>query len=272
MLSLNIGMRTIKTVIAIALTIAVCTLLNVEAPFIATLTAFFCLQSTIVETSEMAIKRGGGTIVGGLFSLIYLTVVPNHLAFIPLGILLIILVCNGIHRNDFIPMAGVVFLVISFNVNGTEGFEPLNYVLMRVAETFLGISIAILVNRFIKPPNPFVALEQMHKSMLMLLEAHIPDEGDIKRVRNIEAFRVKIHEMRLLIQLFHKERNRERYHIDIARHMQLLSLYRTAYSHLYILGELNGSDLEHAMPYHGESLRSIKAEIIETYKGLNELQ
>jgi uncharacterized membrane protein YgaE (UPF0421/DUF939 family) len=261
MLFLNVGMRTIKTVIAVAVTIAVCALLHVETPFIATLTAFFCLQSTIVETSEMAIKRGGGTLVGGVFSLLYLTVVPNHLAFIPLGILLIIIACNGFHRNDFIPMAGVVFLVISFNVNGSEGFEPLNYVLMRVLETFLGIAIAILVNRFIKPPNPFAALEQMHKTIVALLDAHIPDDGEIKRVRNIEAFRVKIHEMRLLIQLFHKERNRKRYHIDIARHMTLLSLYRTAYSHLYILGELNANDLEHAMAYHAESLRAVKAEI-----------
>jgi len=256
-------MRTIKTVIAIAISMILGSFLQIESPFIMTLTAFLCLQSTIVESSEMAVKRGGGTIVGGIFSLIFLTLLPTYHFFIPLGILLIIVVCNGISRSDFIPMAGVVFLVISFKLYAPIAFEPIEYVISRVFETFVGIGIAIVVNRLIKPPNPYAKLEEACKELIALLEAHITPSGELLKIRNIEAFRLKLHDYRLLLQICHKEKMRKKYNVDLGYYMQQMQRFRSAYSHFYIINDLNSEDKETILTYHqpqlGVLLEAIKS-------------
>lgn len=258
----KVGMRTIKTVIAIATSTLVTIVLGFETPFIASLTAFLCLQSTIVDTSEMAIKRGGGTLIGGVFSLFYLTVFPNHIILIPLGIFGIIYFCNLIGRNDFISMAGVIFLVISFKVNtGESDFIPLTYVLLRTVETFIGIAVAVLVNTYIKPPNPFLRLESLSDEMTLLIDKHLSDDGNFIRLRNIEDFRLKIHDFRNLIQLFHKHHNQERYHVDMAYYMSQMVHFRSAYSHFYLLNPLRGKELEQALTYHRDQLLKIKGEL-----------
>jgi len=259
----KIGMRTIKTVIAIAISMVVGFLLQIESPFIMTLTAFLCLQSTMVESSEMAIKRGGGTIVGGVFSLVFLTLLPTYPFFIPLGILLIIVVCNGIKRSDFIPMAGVVFLVISFKLYAPIAFEPIQYVVSRVLETFMGIGIAIIVNRLIKPPNPYAKLEEACEELIVLIEAHVTPSGDLLKIRNIEAFRLKLHDYRLLLQICHKEKMRKKYNVDLGYYMQQMQRFRSAYSHFYIINDLSSEDRETILTYHqpqlGVLLEAIRA-------------
>jgi|GEM_PF-139602 len=258
----KIGMRTVKTVIAIALAMVMGNLLRIESPFIMALTAFFCLQSTIVESSEMAVKRGGGTLVGGAFSLFFLGFFPTHPFFIPLGILLIIVFCNGIGRNDFIPMAGVVFLVISFKLYAPIAFEPVQYVISRVSETFIGIGIAIIVNRFIKPPNPYAKLEEVCEELIALIDAHITHRGELLKIRNIEAFRLKLHDYRQLLQLCHKEKMRKKYNVDLEYYVQQMQRFRSAYSHFYIINDLNSEDKEAILAYHqpqlGALLESIK--------------
>ena len=260
----KIGMRTIKTVIAIAISILISLALGFDSPFIASLTAFLCLQSTIVDTSEMAFKRGGGTIVGGIFSLLYLTVFPNHLIFIPIGVLAIIYVCNLFDRNDFISMAGVIFLVISFNVNkGVNDFNPYSYVFFRTIETFIGIIVAVGINTYIKPPNPFLKLESLSDEMMALIETHVSDTGEITKLKNVEDFRLKIHDYRNLIQLFHKHHHQERYQVDIAFYMSQMVLFRTVYSHFYLLNPLKSTELDKALAYHKDQLARLKSELRE---------
>ncbi len=259
----KIGMRSIKTVIATFIAVVVSGILGFESPFYATWTAFLCIQTSIIETSEMAKKRSIGTIIGSVFSLVYLVFIPENIYIIPLGILAIIYLCNLLEKSELITIACVVFLVISFRVNAVQDFDSVTYVINRVIETFIGIAIAIIVNYYIKPPNPFEKLKSLDNELIEFLNNNVVEGESFKKVRNLEDYRVKMHELRSLIQFYHEEVNSKKHQVDIKYYMKHLTLFRKAYSHIFILNSIKkGVNLE-IQKYHIENLVSIKEELLK---------
>ncbi|MFT9497913.1 FUSC family protein [Anaerosolibacter sp.] len=259
----KIGMRSIKTFIAVFLSMIISSLLGFTSPLYTTLTAFFCMQSSIIESSEMASKRGIGTIIGAVFSLIYLLLVPENVYMIPFGILGIIYLCILIDKRDNIPMAGAVFLIISFGVSEEKSFDTIVYVIDRVLATFVGIVIAIFVNYYIKPPNPFEKLKELDRWLIVFIEKNIGEAEQFEKIKGLEEYRLKNHEFRDIIEFYHKEINSKRHAVDIKYYMRHLTLFRTAYSHIFILNskkEDMGLDIQ---KYHMENLRAIKEELIK---------
>lgn len=259
----KIGMRSVKTVIATLVAIILSNLLGFDSPFYATWTAFLCIQSSLIESSEMAKKRSIGTLIGGGFALAYLVFMPENMYIIPIGLLIIIYLCNSLGKSELINISCVVFLVISFRVNTVQDFDSATYVANRVFETFVGIAIAILVNYYIKPPNPFEKLEALNKEMMKFLDRNIQEGRSFQKVRNLEDFRLNIHEFRSLIQFYHKEINTEKHDVDIKYYMRHLTLFRSAYSHIYILNSIRPGKNVDIQQYHIESLLNIKGELLK---------
>ncbi|PAB59060.1 FUSC family protein [Anaeromicrobium sediminis] len=259
----KIGMRSIKTFIATILAMVVSNVLGFEAPFYATWTAFLCIQSSIIGSSEMAIKRGIGTVIGGVFSLIYLLFMPENIYAIPFGIVGIIYLCNFLEKSDLISIACVVFLVISFRVNVVQNFDPTTHVIHRLLETFIGIIIAMIVNYHIKPPNPFEKLTGLNEELIDFIKDNIYDNGEFKRIKNLERFRLKMHEFRTVIQFYHKEINSERHNLDIKLYMEHLTLFRSVYSHIFILNSIKEGMNEDIEQYHIRKLIGIKNKLLK---------
>lgn len=259
----KIGMRSIKTVIATLLAIMVSNVLGFDTPFYATWTAFLCIQSSLIESSEMAVKRSIGTLIGGIFSLIYLVFMPEDIYILPFGMLAIIYFCNLIEKSELINIACVVFLVISFRVNTVQNFDSATYVVNRIFQTFIGIAIAILVNYYIKPPNPFGKLIELNDEMLEFLNKGVKEGTPFKRVKNLEEYRLKIDEFRGLVQFYHKEINSEKHDLDIKYYMRHLTLFRSAYSHIYILNSIKEGKNIDIRQYHIESLLDIKESLLK---------
>lgn len=254
----KLGMRSIKTVIATTMAIFVSNLLGFHSGFYATWTAFLCIQTSIIDSSNMAKKRGKGTLIGGIFSLVYLIFMPYNNYAIPIGILGIIYLCNLIKKTELISIACVVFLVISFKVNTTQDFDATVYVVDRVLETFIGMIIAMLVNYYIKPPNPFSKLQYIDEFMTNFLEENIRESRNTHKIKNLENYRLKLHELRNLIEFYHREIDSHRHELDIKAYMERLTLFRMAFSHMYILNTIKENKEEPMKEYHVEKLMNIK--------------
>jgi len=250
----RIGMRSIKTVIATFIAIIASNVLGFETPFYATWTAFLCIQASIVESSKMGVKRSIGTLIGGVFALVYLVFVPYNIYMIPLGIFVIIYLCNLIDRKDLISISSVVFLVISFRVNTIDTFEPVAYVITRFIETFVGIVIAFLVNYYIKPPNPFIKLGELNKDMIEIIKM-----SEINTIEKIDGFREGLEEFRGLIDLYEKEINKDK--IDIDYYKRQLTYFQLAYSHMLLLNSSKEKMNENTIQYHLTSLMDIRRKL-----------
>lgn len=256
----KVGMRSIKTVIATFLSIIISNALGFESPFFATLSAFLCIQGSILESSQMAVNRSIGTIIGGVFSLIYVLFLPSNIYLIPLGLLVIIYLYNLFDKSDMITISCVVFLAMSFNTNIGQEFNPVTYVIDRVGETTIGILIAVIINYYIKPPSCMNKLKLLNEAMTEFVKINFDNEENILKVEDIDKYRSDIHEFDSLVQNYYKEVNVKKYDFSIKYYEKQLLLFKSAYSHIFILNSEEGIDAN-LQKYHMGKLSAIREEL-----------
>ncbi|MDW7668136.1 MAG: aromatic acid exporter family protein [Bacillota bacterium] len=257
----KLGMRSFKTFLSVFASLLISNLFGLDS-FQATWTAFLCMQGSLIETTDMARVRGVGTLIGSFFSFIYLLLAPDILYIIPIGVLIIIYVGNILNKTEYIKTASLVFLVISFRIVDVNNFQPADYVLNRTLETFIGLGSALIINYYIKPPNPFVKLNTLDKELKTFLEDNLMIKDDYIVVRTLEGYRLKMDEFRNLIQFYHKEINSKKHNVDIKKYMNHLDLYRKAYSHMFVLMHTKNGMSESVKDYHIESINEIKNKLL----------
>ncbi|MER2173283.1 MAG: aromatic acid exporter family protein [Carnobacterium sp.] len=153
----RIGMRTLKTGLAVAACILLFHVLDREPPMIAALAAVFGLREDWQTSLKFGKTRIFGNSIGAIFAacLVLLQQFIGWQFFIeligvPLGVILIIVFCDRINYNAGIIGASAAFLIIYFSIPTDE---TVLYALARVLDTFIGTFIAIIVNRLI-PGGP----------------------------------------------------------------------------------------------------------------------
>ncbi len=155
----KIGFRTLKTALAVFL----CLLLFPKEPFFACMTSIFCLQNTVKGSYEVGFARAYGTVHGAIIGFLFLlffkllwfyskiAVVTTFIIYllISFGIIVVIYTCNLVKRPLSIPLACIVFLGVTTTHAQTDAVY---YALNRIIETFFGLIIGLLVNKYINPP------------------------------------------------------------------------------------------------------------------------
>lgn len=146
----KIGMRTIKTGIAVFLTMLISKLLHLESPFFATIAAIIAMKASVSESLSIGKNRMLGTILGGIVALLFTYFVPTNILTISIGIIIIIYTCNLLGWRKSIELSTMVFLSIILNY--AEG-SRLAYAIDRTSATLIGLVIGTLVNYLIVPPK-----------------------------------------------------------------------------------------------------------------------
>lgn len=155
----RIGLRTLKTALAVFL----CLLLFPNEPFFACMTSIFCLQNTVEHSYKIGFARAYGTVHGAMVGFVFLffckllwrystlPIVTTLLIYIIIsaGIIAVIYTCNLVKRPLSIPLACIVFLGVTTTHAQTDAIY---YALNRIIETFFGLTIGLLVNKYINPP------------------------------------------------------------------------------------------------------------------------
>ena len=158
----GIGMRTIKTAVAVMLSYLVFVpfgllyreelggVLGQMGPLYACIACVVCMQSSLGQTVQTGLSRLMGVAVGGVLGI--LTLIPSTAAshsllkVIFLGIVCIagIWLCLLLNRPAACPMACIVPCIIL--VNNMMGAERFFYAAARIIETAVGVVIALAVN------------------------------------------------------------------------------------------------------------------------------
>ncbi len=146
----KLGMRTLKTGIAVFLVILLFQLFGWEGTNIAALTAVFSLREDFGKSLDFGSSRILGNTIGGLYAIIYFIIdwiFPSHyliaLIFIPIVTMLTIMTNVSMdNKNGIIGSVSALLIITLSNPIGSS----IQYALVRVFETFIGVFIAILVN------------------------------------------------------------------------------------------------------------------------------
>ena len=158
----HVGQRMIKTTVAVF----ICLLIyyfrgyrGADMPSEAALTAIVCMQPFVSDSKEFAISRMASTLVGAVWGLIFVLLlmlfpglggsVVLLYAVMSLGVLATLYTTVLLKRQDASGLAAIVYicLVITF----PEIDEPLEQMVIKVLDVFIGTVVAIVVNVFRLP-------------------------------------------------------------------------------------------------------------------------
>lgn len=152
----GIGMRILKSAVAVA----ICYLLNMlrgnqGMVFYSQLAALWCIQMYRSNTKKNALQRTTGTVVGALYGLVYLLLLPyivniewnnGFLENMIISCMIIVVLYTTVllKQQQASYFSCVVFL--SIVVNHVEDINPYMFVWNRFLDTMIGIGVGILVN------------------------------------------------------------------------------------------------------------------------------
>ena len=154
----KIGLRTIKTAIAVLLCLLAQLIIPDLSAINAAIAAIVCMRETPGKSFETGVNRFIGTLIGGFFGFILMIVsqfIPYYdswvyILFIPIFMIFCISSCVWFKKMDAVVICCVVFLMISLDMN-VERSEALWFVGFRIIDTTVGIFFATLVNKFFFP-------------------------------------------------------------------------------------------------------------------------
>lgn len=176
----KVGARNLKTALAVTLCIGLFELIHREYPFYACIAAVICMKDTVENSYKMGKSRMIGTITGGLVGLT-LTFLALNLRLIKfpgiitgIGIVVTIYLLNAFNKKGSVSIACIVLIAIMTNLHGKA---PYAYAIDRIIDTFIGIIIALLINKYI------YKYENKVKSDLENVENKISEiEKNIKKI------------------------------------------------------------------------------------------
>ena len=129
----KIGMRTIKTVLAVVLTLEISKILDINSPILAGIAAIMTMETSVSESFKTGKYRMYGTIFGGAVALIITWISPVNFLTTAIGLFVIIYISNILKWQEAVKMAMIVFLVIIIDFEEDYRFT---YALNRTLDTF----------------------------------------------------------------------------------------------------------------------------------------
>lgn len=153
----RIGMRTMKTALAVMICILLFHFINRGQPLIAALAAVFSLRQDLTTTVSFGKSRVLGNSIGGIAAILYFFIKQyfHHdfmveLIALPIFVALVIIISDGINNNSGIISAIATMLLITLSV--TES-QSVYFAIDRVLDTFIGTFIALAINFVLRPPT-----------------------------------------------------------------------------------------------------------------------
>ncbi|CYU66550.1 aromatic acid exporter family protein [Streptococcus suis] len=146
----KLGMRTLKSGIAVFLVIQLFGFFGWQGVQIAALSAVFSLREDFDNSVHFGASRILGNSIGGFFALAFFLLdqwLHNQfwatLLFVPIFVMLTIM--TNVAMNNKVGIIGGVSALLIITLSVPDG-NTIQYVFVRVFETFIGVFIAILVN------------------------------------------------------------------------------------------------------------------------------
>lgn len=146
---MNIGLRTIKTGIAVSIAMIISVFFETGNPFYVIIAAIIAMQPTVSDSWRIGLNRMLGTFLGAIIGVVFAYAIPVNPITTGIGIVVLITILNRFNWRESISIGSVVFIGIFLN----EGSNHFQYASGRLLDTSIGIGVAVIVNYLIYPPT-----------------------------------------------------------------------------------------------------------------------
>ena len=169
-MGMKIGHRTLKTGIAVTLSLIVSNLLKIDSPVYAVIAAILVMQPSVSDSWKRGLDRLLGTIMGAIIGIGFINISPGNPILAGLGTIILIVIMNKFNWTEAITIGTVVFISIFIS----DRTDYINYAYHRTLDTSIGIIIAVIVNYIIYPPDYYEkVMEDTEKNFTDVLKYSI---------------------------------------------------------------------------------------------------
>ena len=142
----KIGMRTIKTGLAVTLGVLFGELGFIENPTLTVSACIMSMKSTVRRSLESGLSRILGTLLGGILGFLFAIIFKGNPWFVGLGVILNIHLCYLFRFSSGSVVSALTFTSI---VLGVTGNDPFKFSILRTVDTMFGVIIALAINYWV---------------------------------------------------------------------------------------------------------------------------
>lgn len=234
-------MRTIKTTIAVLLTICIAQILNLKSPLLAVIAAIVTMQSNVINSLEGGKNRLLGTVVGAIIGLGFSLISPSKpvlgLFLIGIGVVLVITVCDQMNWDESVTIALIVFLSVMIV---QEHGERLSYSINRIIATFLGVVIATFINILVSPPDMEKRILSVSELLLDECDKLLKDILQEKEILDLNKIKSKLENIEKYYAVIKDESNLKIYknNIESKNIEDIIILFKGLYVDLHAMSDI----------------------------------
>ncbi|MEF9935172.1 MAG: aromatic acid exporter family protein [Clostridium sp.] len=235
---MKIGVRNIKTAIAVFISILLSNAFELPSPFLAGINALMMMEASVVGSLRAGKGQILGTLFGAALGFSFVLIDHGNVYLAAIGVILIISLCNRLKWDPYIATSGIIFISILFGpINSTNA---LTFTLNSVFGTMIGIVVAIGVNFLVAPPNHTY---RIYKSAQILRDRtseiikhrlcykeNVDTSGYYRMIQNLES------DLKTHLQEISIKKSKP---IDLDNINRFIFAYKNIYFHLKALNELD---------------------------------
>nr|WP_206154991.1 aromatic acid exporter family protein [Clostridium muellerianum] len=226
-------MRNVKTAISVSICVALAHIFNREYIFYAAIAAVIAMQNSVSDSFKAGKNRMLGTIAGAVIGFVCAFTAPDNVILCGVGIVILIFICNSLGWNKSVTISCIVFLAIMLNLNGRT---PFMYSVNRIIDTFIGITVSVLVNYFVLPPKHWDKLYDGYIAAIDRLFIIIENKLCKCESINLDKLRSEILQLQGTLNTYTSEfRIKQNENKGIDKIKNIISVCNEIYMHLKII-------------------------------------
>lgn len=234
----RVGMRNIKTAISVSICVALSHVFNREYIFYAVIASVIAMQSSVADSFKAGKNRMLGTIVGALAGFMFASIKPGNVFLCGIGVVLIIYICDNLGWKKSVTISCIVFLAIMLNLNDRT---PMSYSINRIVDTFIGISVAVLVNYFVSPPRHTDKIYEEYILTIDKIFSVVEEKLCHKKAVDLKYLNNEIINLEEALNAYLSEFRINQHHAHkVDKIGEVLDLCKDVYMHIKIINSIEG--------------------------------
>ena len=259
---LRIGLRTVKTVAAVIISMLLVDRLGTSASklIFAMLGAMAAVQPTFKESVSSCLTQIVGVLFGAVAGVLLRLLPGNHLIAVGIGIVLVITLYNSLRipYSPSLPCFVVVMVCI------TPDVQPMTYALERIWDTAIGLAVGMAINTLVFPYDNSrrirATVESLDKVLIQFLEElfdgdeELPDAVLMQKAIEVMDRELQLFaNQKLILRLRRQQEELENFRLCENKARELVARMEVL-SHMEQLGRLNEENRRRLMAC-GASIR-----------------
>jgi uncharacterized membrane protein YgaE (UPF0421/DUF939 family) len=160
----RMGLRIVKTGIAVTVCVAVSFFCKLNQPFFAVVATVMSMGKSIDFSFKSGKNKFFGVIIGVIIGYCFFNISQANAGLCGVGIILTLYLCQFFKLNGAAALSCFLFAGMMFMLN-LGAHNPMRFAFSCTVDSFIGIAIALVVNLVVMPPN---YAEEIKKSISQL--------------------------------------------------------------------------------------------------------